>query len=155
MMRVSAVAVMKKLAEKNFKLGEVRFKDFEKIDVEETSMEKAGEGLEDYGADIEVWANMVVGYEGDPPESYRVLNGMIQDWVDDHDDDLKKIINPKLISFLKDQFKDIDTSDLNEAFDDYVWEDQVDYMPEIDEDKKEIEFTLEMVLEVDQTDEDE
>jgi hypothetical protein len=76
---------------------------------------------------------------------------MLQDWVDDHDEDLKKIINPKLIPFLKEHYKDVDVSDLKEDFDDYIWEDQVDYMPEIDEDKKEIRFVVELVLEVEES----
>ena len=35
-----------------------------------------------------------------------------------------------------------------EDFDDYIWEDQVDYHPCLDEEKKEIGFTVELVLNV-------
>jgi hypothetical protein len=77
---------------------------------------------------------------------------MLQDWVDDHDVDLKKMINPKLTAFLKDNYDDIDISDLNQDFDDYIWEDQVDYMPEIDEEAKKIQFSVELVLEIEEED---
>jgi hypothetical protein len=107
--------------------------------------------LQEFSSTAEVSVNLRLTYEGIPPDSYRVLNNMLQDWVDDHDEDLKKIINPKLIPFLKEHYKDVDVSDLKEDFDDYIWEDQVDYMPEIDEDKKEIRFVVELVLEVEES----
>ena len=147
MMRYSTIQVMKKIASENFKLKDVKFENFEKIDIEE-DRQLSDDEEEDFGADIEVWANCRASYEGTPPDSYRVLNSMLMDWVDDNESKLKKEINPELISFLKAQYPNIDTTDLNQDFDDYIWEDQVDYMPEIDEDKKEITFTIELVLEI-------
>lgn len=155
MMRVSTVAVMKKMASDNFKLKDVRFNDFEAIDYEEVVKTVSKTDLSDFEAQLEVWANLTLSYQGEPPDSYRVLNGMIQDWVEENEDDIKKIVNPKLIPYLKEQFKEIDTSDLQDDFDDYIWEDQVDYMPEVDEDKKEIRFTVELVLDIDESEEDE
>lgn len=164
-MKVSAVSVMKKLASKKFKLGKAEFIGFEKLDVEEFISDLKDDEIVDYGAHIEIWAKFRISYEGEPPESYRVLNGMIQDWVDDADGkidgekdidyNLKKEVNPKLIAYLKENYKDIDVSDLDSDVDDYIWEDQVDYMPEVDEEKKQIEFVVELVLEVDENDEDE
>jgi hypothetical protein len=153
-MNSSIVEMMKVTASKNLKFMDAKFKDFESIDIEEESESIADEGMEDYSSHVEIWANMSLTYEGELPDSYRVLNRMIGDWVDDHDDELKKEINPKLLPFLKDHFKDVDLSDLSEEFDDYIWEDQVDYMPDIREDKKEIDFTIELVLDVEESDED-
>lgn len=151
-MRASVVELMAKKAAENFKLKEVSFVEFEKVDIdEENSVENNDE---EFSADIEVWANLSIGYEGNPPDSYRVLNRMLQDWVDDHDEDIKKLVNPKLTEFLKENYDNIDVSDLNQDFDDYIWEDQVDYMPDIDEDKKEIRFTVELVLEIEETEEE-
>jgi hypothetical protein len=153
-MKVSVVAAMKQNAAKNLKLKDVSFIDFDSIDMEEMKASITEADIQEFSATVEVSANLRITYDGEPPDSYRVLNSMIQDWVDDHDEDLKKIINPKLIPFLKEHYKDLDTSDLKEDFDDYIWEDQVDYMPEIDENKKEIRFSLDLVLDVDEVDSD-
>jgi hypothetical protein len=147
-MKMSVVAAMKQLAAKNFKFKDVSFVDFDSIDAEDLNAAITDAGLQESVASIEASANLKLGYEGEPPDSYRVLNGMLQDWVDDHDEDLKKVINPKLMSYLKEHYEGADLSDLKEDFDDFIWEDQVDYMPEIDEDKKEIKFTVDLVLEV-------
>jgi len=154
-MKTSVVAAMKENAAKNLKLKDVSFVDFDSIDLEEYDASISEADLQDFSASAEVSANLKITYEGELPDSYRVLNSMLQDWVDDHDEDLKKVINPKLIPFLKEHYKDADVSDLKEDFDDYIWEDQVDYMPEIDEDKKEIKFVVDLVLEVEEKETDE
>lgn len=153
-MKTSVVAAMKEFARKNLKLKDVSFVDFDSIDLEEMDASITEADLQDFSASVEVSANLKITYEGELPESYRILNSMLQDWVDDHDEELKKVINPKLIPFLKEHYKDVDVSDLKEDFDDYIWEDQVDYMPEIDEDKKEIKFVVDLVLEVEEKEED-
>jgi len=154
-MKTSVVAAMKENAAKNLKLKDVSFVDFDSIDLEEYDASISEADLQDFSASAEVSTNLKITYEGELPDSYRVLNSMLQDWVDDHDEDLKKVINPKLIPFLKEHYKDADVSDLKEDFDDYIWEDQVDYMPEIDEDKKEIKFVVDLVLEVEEKETDE
>lgn len=151
-MRASIVEVMAKKASENFKLKEATFVGFENIDIDEENAVDNND--EEFSADIEVWAEISLKYEGVPPDSYRVLNRMLQDWVDDHEKEIKQMVNPKLSDFLKEKYEDIDLSDLNQDFDDYIWEDQVDYMPEIDENDKKINFTIELVLEVEE-DEDE
>jgi hypothetical protein len=151
-MRASVVEYMAKKASENFKLKDASFLGFENIKIdEENSVENNDE---EFSADIDVWANISLKYDGEPPDSYRVLNRIVQDWVDDHDDELKKMINPKLSDFLKENYKDLDISDLDQDFDDYIWEDQVDYMPEIDKDKKKIDITVELVLEIEEKDDD-
>ena len=149
-MKTSVVAAMKQKSAENLKLKDVSFVDFDSIDLEEMSASITEADLQEFSASVEVSANLKITYEGTLPDSYRVLNSMIQDWVDDHDEDLKKVINPKLIPFLKEHYKDVDISDLKEDFDDYIWEDQVDYMPEIDEDNNVIKFTVDLVLEVEE-----
>lgn len=154
-MKTSVVAAMKEHAAKNLKLKDVSFVDFDSIDLEEYDASISEADLQEFSASAEVSANLKITYEGELPDSYRVLNSMLQDWVDDHDEDLKKVINPKLIPFLKEHYKDADVSSLQEDFDDYIWEDQVDYMPDIDEDKKEIKFVVDLVLEVEEKETDE
>lgn len=147
-MRASVVEFMAKKAAENFKLKDFSFTGFENIDVSEENAVNNND--EEFSANIEVWANIKIKYEGEPPDSYRVLNRMLQDWVDDNDEALKKEINPKLVDFLKEKYEEIDVSDLKQDFDDYIWEDQVDYMPDVDEDKKTIDFTVELVLEIEE-----
>jgi len=152
-MRASVVEFMAKIASENFKFKKSSFIGFERMDIDEENVVDNND--EEFSADIDVWAKISIDYEGSPPDSYRVLNRMIQDWVDDHDDDLKKMINPTLSEFLEKNYHGIDLSDLDTDFDDYVWEDQVDYMPEIDEDAKTIKFSIELVLEIEEIDDDE
>jgi hypothetical protein len=153
MMRMSTVQAMRVLASSSFKLKAVSFDGFESL--EETKIGMAQDSDDDMFAQLDVWANMHISYEGDPPDSYRVLNAAIMDWVEEHDDELKKVINPKLVPFIKGRYPDIDVSDLQEDFDDYIWEDQVDYMPDVDEDEKTIKFSIELVLDIDDVADDE
>lgn len=145
-MKTTLVEIMAKKAADNFKIGKASFVRFEKIDIDEQKIQIDSD--EDFSADIEVWALVSLDYTGTPPNGYRVLNRIIQDWVDDHESELKKIINPKLSSFLKENYQDIDISDLNEDFDDYIWEDQVDYLPDVKEKENKIEVTIELVLDI-------
>jgi len=151
-MKFSVVAAMKLRAANNFKLKDVSFVDFDSIDIDETI--QSSPEVQEFEADIEVLSNLQLTYEGEPPESYRVLNGMLQDWVEDHKEDLRKVINPKLIPFLKEKYPNADMSDLNEDLDDYIWDEQVDYTPDIDEDKKLINFTVEINIDVESVEDD-
>lgn len=151
-MKAIAVEYMAKKAAENFKLKDITFNGFDAINVEEEK--KLLDNNSDFSAGIDIWAELSIKYEGIPPESYRILNKMIQDWVDDNEKDIKKIINPKLAPFLKERYDSIDLTDLNEDFDDYIWEDQVDYMPEVDEKSKKITFVIELVLEIEDDEED-
>jgi len=153
-MRTTEIQAFKKIASKNFRLKDVDFVAFDKI--EKTEAAQLTEGNKEEAASlmeidiIDIWAELKIKYEGTPPDSYRVLNSMILDWVDSNEDSLKKILNPKLIPFLNSNYPDIDTSDLVEDFDDYIWEDQVDYHPQIDEKENLIYFTIELVLNIEE-----
>lgn len=159
-MRTTEIHAMKKLASKNFKLKDVEFIGFDDIgksDVKHTvTVEKndnIGMGVI-FDADMfEVVADLKINFEGNPPESYRVLNSMIMDWVDDNEGSLKKILNPELKGFLEKEYPEVDTSDLDEDFDDYIWEDQVDYNVSMGEEEGYIYFTLDLVLSVEEEEE--
>lgn len=151
-MRASVVEFMAKKASENFKFKEAKFTGFDNIEINEENTVDNND--EEFSANLDVWATMEITYEGDPPDSYRVLNRMLQDWVDDNEKQLKGMINPKLSAFLKEKYDGLDISDLDEDFDDYIWEDQVDYMPEINEDEKKIQFVVELVLEIEENEED-
>jgi hypothetical protein len=152
-MRASVVDFMARKASENFKLKEASFIEFENIEIDEENVVENND--EEFSANIEVWACIHISYEGVPPDSYRVLNRILQGWTDDHEGDLKKMINPQLSSFLTEKYPNLDVSDLNQDFDDYIWEDQVDYMPEIDDEKKKIKFIVELVLEIEEEDNEE
>lgn len=151
-MRYTAIQVMKKLAAEKFKLSDMEFAGFERIDT--TVSSEIVEGDEDIEAQVDVWANFTLRYEGDPPDSYRTINAMIMDWVDEHDKELRETLCPKLIPWLAEQYKGADLSEIEQDPGDFIWEDQVDYMPEVDEDKKTITFTVELMLDVSDEDVD-
>jgi len=151
---------MKKIASENFKLKDLKFVEFDTIKATEftkllvTDVDGEQKDYDDTHQ-LDVWVDMSLKYEGIYPQSYRTLNSMIMDWVDEHEEKIKKEINPKLKDFLDKVYPDIDTEDLNQDFDDYIWEDQVDYMPEINESNKEIRFSIELVLDIEEIDENE
>lgn len=158
MSRLSTIQMMKKLAAENFKVKDVKFLDFDTIKSSEFSrlfVTDIDDKQRDYDEthQLDVWVDMSLTYEGTPPQSYRTLNSMIMDWVDDNEEKLKKEINPRLKVFLNKMYPDVDTEDLDEDFDDYIWEDQVDYLPELYESDKEIKFTIELVLDIDEINE--
>jgi hypothetical protein len=156
-MRTTDIHAFKKIASKNFSIKDVEFLNFTDIGKSDithsVSIDKGGEQDDQliFDADMfEIVADLKIKYEGNPPESYRVLNSIIMDWVDDNEKDLKNTLNPELKGFLNKEYPEIDTSDLDEDFDDYIWEDQVDYHPSIEEEAQAIHFTLELVLSVEE-----
>jgi hypothetical protein len=161
MLRVSAIEAAKLVVAASFVLkDDVKFEGFDDVGETELShtvnVRKNGE-MSEYEQEfnqLDIWADLSLGFTGEPPNSYRVFNSMIVDWVDEHEDELKKIINPKLIPFLKEKFPDLDVSDLKEDFDDYIFEDQVDYVAGIDEEDGRLHFCIEMVLDIENEDDD-
>jgi len=139
----------------SFKLRDPRFEGFE--DIGQTALShkinvrrdgELSEYEDEYNV-LDIWAHMSLAYEGEPPESYRVLNSMILDWVEENENKIKEEINPKLKPFLEENLPNLDISDLEEDFDDYIWEEQVDYMPGIDDEDGRLHFFIELVLEID------
>jgi len=141
--------LMKKLASQNFNLGEVIFNGFGHIkQTEVIKLVQDNEEESDSINQLDIWADMSIKYTGVLPDSYRVLNALIMDWVDENENKLKLAININLKEFLTNNYSDLDISDLDENLDDYIWEDQVDYYPEIDEENSLIHFSLELVLDL-------
>lgn len=155
MIRTSAIQAVKHIAAQNFKLKDLKFENFE--DVGQTFLTqsitiKRDSQLSEYEDEfkqLDIWVHMSMSYEGEVPESYRVLNAMVLDVVEEKEKEIKKEINPKLKDFLRYKFPGIDIEDLDEDFDDYIWEDQVDYYPGIDPDDDRLHFMIELVLEID------
>jgi len=141
---------MKKIASENFKIKDLKFLEFDTVKAIElsSSVETDDEEDQEETHQLDVWVDMSLKYEGVPPQSYRTLNAMIMDYVDENEENIKKEVNPKLKDFLNKMYPEVDTSDLDEDFDDYIWEDQVDYMPELDESNNEVRFSIELVLDV-------
>lgn len=161
MMRVSAIEAAKQVASKKFSVRDMQFEGFEDIGesalLHTVTLRRNGQ-LSEYEEEfrqLDIWAHMSVAYSGSPPESYRVLNSIVLDLVDDFESDIKKEVNPKLKEFLKERFPGIDLEDLDEDFDDYIWEDQVDYFPGIDPEDDRLHFMIELVLQIDDESEEE
>ena len=155
MMRMSAIEAAKQVTSKKFAVRNMTFEGFE--DVGESSLQhtitvrRNGQlsEYEDEFNQLDIWAHMSMAYSGEPPESYRVLNSMVLDIVDEYEQEIKKEVNVALKDFLQERFPGIDLSDLDEDFDDYIWEDQVDYFPGIDPEDNRLHFMIELVLQVD------
>jgi len=150
MSSLSTLQIMKKIASENFKIKDLKFLELDTVKAIElsSSVETDDEEDQEETHQLDVWVDMSLKYEGVPPQSYRTLNAMIMDYVDENEESIKKEVNPKLKDFLNKMYPEVDTSDLDEDFDDYIWEDQVDYMPELDESNNEVRFSIELVLDV-------
>lgn len=141
------IQAMRIIASEKFKFKDLSFNGFDKVDTTEI-MGTEEEDDEEFDSQVDVWAKFSLSFDGIPPDSYRVLNTMLMDYVDDNITKIKTLVNQQLVPYLKEQYKDIDLSDLTDDFGDYIWEDQVDYMPEVDEENGLITFVVEMVLDV-------
>jgi len=123
-------------ASQNFKISD----DFKFVEFDDLT----NEGLEE-GEDpdqLEIWAGIQIKFDGDVPESYRTLNYIIGEWVDQHRDELTKVIQEHLVEHAK-SFYDDSEVDLEDTM---IWEDQLDYMPRIDYENKKIIVDIELVL---------
>jgi hypothetical protein len=101
---------------------------------------------------LEIWAVVKIFYEGEIPSSYKVLNLSIGDWVSAHEKELTKVIHQKLKGHFTSMYPDSDHSDVHEESESSIWEDQLDYMPRIDEKDKTITIEIELVLETEHMD---
>jgi len=95
---------------------------------------------------LEIWAAVKVPYEGEVPESYKVLNLIIGDWVEANLEKITPVIHAELKEHFQKNYAESDISGLEETEDTAVWLDQLDYMPEIDQEKKFILIEIELVL---------
>jgi len=101
---------------------------------------------------IEIWAKVKLTYEGTLPESYKTLNLLIGDWVEDNLQRLTKTLHTELKEHFEENYPDHDTSELEQIEDTAIWTDQLDYMPIIDESSKSMIIEIELVLEAESND---
>ena len=96
--------------------------------------------------DLEVYAKIRIPWSGDPPESNRILNILIADWVDKNLNQLTKVIHENLKGHITEKHPGAEHEGLDQTEDTAVWTDQSEYMPDVDEDKKTMDVELELVL---------
>jgi hypothetical protein len=103
--------------------------------------------------DLEIWAAIEVDYDGIIPKSYKALNFIIGDWVSSNQKELTKVIHKQLKEFLSEQMPDGDHSEIDENSEDSaIWDEQLDYMPRVDEKKRVLIIEIELVLETEPID---
>ena len=93
---------------------------------------------------VEIWAGVKVYFEGVEPESYKALNLLIGDWVEDHEEKLNAVMVDELHKHFQEKYPASDHSEIGE--DSVIWTDQLDYMPRIDPKDKSMVIELELVL---------
>jgi len=94
--------------------------------------------------DLDIWAGVRISYTGQIPDSYRTLNYIIGEWVDRHRDQLTEVIHEQLKGHARLYYEGSEV----ELEDTAIWEEQLDYMPRIDPEKKTIMLDIELVLEM-------
>jgi hypothetical protein len=127
-------------AEQNFSLD----KDFQFIEFNDA----VAAGITDLSTvpdPLDIIAVVKLKYEGTPPDSYKVLNLIIGDWVELHLDELTKVIHEKLKGHLNEFYPNSDISDMD-GEDTAIWTDQLDYLPAVDSNDNSILIDIELVL---------
>jgi hypothetical protein len=96
---------------------------------------------------LEIWAAVKIHYEGEMPESYKVLNLLIGDWVEKHTRELTPVIYKELKSHFKKHYDEkSDISDLEKTEESPIWQDQLDYMPRAESKDDSMIIEIELVL---------
>lgn len=121
--------------------------DFEFVEFDDITSEGITE-VSPVPDQVEIWAAIKINYDGDIPDSYKVLNLMIGDWVEENVEELTKAIHSALAKHFEEHYPNSDTSDLtNDDGDSAIWLDQLDFMPRIDDDSnKSIIIEVELVM---------
>jgi hypothetical protein len=135
-------------AEQNFHISD----KFEFIELSDAAAEGIS-GLSTVPDILDIISVMKLHYEGQVPESYKVLNLIIGDWVEQHLDELTEIIHEKLKGHFNEYYPNSDISDLDEE-DTAIWTDQLDYLPSIEPNDKSILIDIELVLHAEPTSEE-
>ena len=123
-------------ASENFKIAD----DFKFVELDDMTYEGLGEG--ENPDQLEIWAGVKVKYEGEVPDSYRTLNYLIGEWVDSHSEKLTEVIQEHLTEHARIQYEGSQL-DLEDSM---IWEDQLDYMPRINNEAKTMIIDIELVL---------
>ena len=128
-------------ANQNFKLKDgFTFMQFDDITSESLTEENP---IPDH---IEIWASVKIPFEGVVPESYKILNLTIGDWVAQNEPKITKVIHNELKKHFKLHYPNSDISELDGGEDTCVWLDQLDYMPRVDDTEKTLTVEIELVL---------
>jgi len=93
---------------------------------------------------LEIWAIIKTNYTGEIPDSYKALNLIIGDWVEEHNKGISRVIHERLKEHLEEKYPGslsaLDTDDT------VVWLDQLDYMPRIDPSDSSIIIEVELII---------
>jgi len=135
-------------AAQNFKIKD----DFELLDFDDITPEVMDD-KSNAPEHIEIWAAVKIKYDGKVPESYKILNLTIGDWVAANEKALTKVIHEKLKGHFSTYYPNSDTSDVDAETDSAIWLDQLDYMPRVDDEDKHIIIEIELVLEAESVEE--
>lgn len=129
-------------AAKEFKLSDdFEFVEFDDVEEEEGEI-KAQDPVPDQ---VEIWAAIKLNYSGKVPTTYKALNLTIWDWIEEHEEELNKVVIGELKGHFKEKYPESDTEELDNG-DSVIWKDQLDYMPRINPDTKEMIIEVELVL---------
>jgi hypothetical protein len=97
--------------------------------------------------DFVVYAQVAVPFTGKPPEDHRVLNALMSDYVSEKKKDLEGLLHKPVLSFIVREYQnDADYSEILNGMDDYLWDEQVDYIPLLDVKNSRIFITIELML---------
>jgi hypothetical protein len=128
-------------AAQNFSLKD----NFEFIAFDDITAEHIEE-MQETPESLEIWAAIKVPYTGEIPESYKILNLMIGDWVESNLEKLTPALHEELKKHFGENYPESDASALDQMEDTAIWLDQLDYMPDIDEEAKTMQIEIELVL---------
>ena len=118
--------------------------DFKFLSLDDITLEDLAE--DEIPEHVEIWAAVRVSYEGELPESYKTLNILIGDWVENHEDELTKVIHEHLKTHVEKNYPDaVHDLDMGESS---IWLDQLDYMPRSEEGENYLDIEIELVLDV-------
>jgi len=95
---------------------------------------------------IELWGVVKVYYDGQIPESYKVLNLMIGDWVEKNTEKLTELLHKELKAHFQEHYPESDISELDQIDDSAIWGDQLDYMPVVNPNDQTMTIEIELVL---------
>ena len=134
-------------AEQNFRILD----QFEFIELSDAAAEGVSE-LSSVPDVLDIISVIKVHYDGQAPESYKVLNLMIGDWVEQHLDELTKVIHEKLKGHFQEYYPNSDISDMDEE-DTAIWTDQLDFLPTMESDNAML-IDIELILHAEPTGEE-
>jgi hypothetical protein len=133
-MTVSEVNALKIVASRNFSISNPQF-----IEIHDAGLSAQKEMAPEH---YDVFAHLKLDYTGTVPLSYRVINSIVLDYVEENRVELEKLIAPELFKHFSQEDSDISVEGSPEDLKDFIWEEQVDYMPMVNEEGIFIEIEL-------------